>query len=84
MIAEGATWLATGGSAHDESEPMGRVLARMDEVVPCFEHYDWLMTPREDLDGKRPMDFVNADELEPLQALLDAMPEVNGSGNGAG
>lgn len=85
MIAEGATWLATGGiPPRDESELYGRVMNRFEVVLPARERRDWLTRPNEGLAGKSPMDFIDADELEPLEGLLDSMPEANHSGNGAG
>lgn len=86
LLAEGSHWLATGEVFHDESEPMGRILARMDQVVPLGEHFDLLISSHERLGGHRPMDYINAGELAPLEALLDQMEvqeeSVTGSGNG--
>lgn len=84
LLAEGSHWLATGEVFHDESEPMGRVLARMDRVVPVSEHYEWLTSPQDDLDGHRPMDYIDAGELAPLEELLKTLEHESASGNGAG
>jgi hypothetical protein len=84
LLAEGSHWLATGEVFHDESEAMGRILAQMDEVVPHADHYQWLMNPRDDLDGYRPMDFIDAGQLEPLKNLLDGMGQRSGDGSGHG
>lgn len=66
-----------GHVTHVESEPMGRVLARMDQVLPRAEQYDWLMEKKEELGGYRPIDYVDADDLEPVQQLLNDMPETD-------
>lgn len=88
LLAEGATWLATGRAVHDETKPMGRVLAQMEAAVPLESHMDWLLSPNDELDGHRPMDFVDADLLEPLEAVLEQMAErpdaSNGNGSGRG
>lgn len=83
LLAEGSHWLATGEVFHDESEPMGRVLAHMDRVVPLTEHYEWLTSPHAGLAGHRPMEFIDADQLEPLEALLGRLDQQPASGNGA-
>lgn len=86
LLAEGATWLATGEVVRDTAHPIGRLLERLETVVPLADRYDWLTTPLDSLDGRRPMYFVDGDDLEPLQAVLDAMPAlpdaVSRPGNG--
>lgn len=88
LLAEGATWLATGRAVHDETKPMGRVLAQMEHTLPRETHLEWLLRPNEALDGHRPMDFVDADQLGPLEAVLAQMPNrpdaANGNGSGRG
>lgn len=83
LLAEGSHWLATGEVFHDESEPMGRVLARMDQVVPLTEHYEWLTSSRDDLGGHSPMDYVDAGELAPLEEVLKKLEHELASGNGS-
>lgn len=76
LFAEASQALATHEVKHDESEPMGQVLARMDEVLPPPEHYRWLVTPNEHLAGYAPIEYVDADDLDPIRELLDEMPPV--------
>ncbi len=54
---------------------MGRVLARMDRLIPSGEYFEWLILPHEALGGRRPMDYIDGDLLEPLEALLDRLEE---------
>lgn len=89
LLAEGANWLATGRTEHDLSKPMGRLLAQMDEVIAPEQQLEWLTSPHDGLDGHQPMEFVDADALEPLEQLLgdlaaSGLTHRNGSGNGAG
>lgn len=88
LLAEGATWLATGEVVRDTAHPVGRLLERLEAVVPLAERYDWLTSQLDPLGGRRPMQLIDADDLAPLQEVLDAMPElpdeVSRSGNGAG
>ena len=74
-MAEGSHWLATGEVFHVESEPMGRILARLDHLVPAANYMDWFFTPNPDLDGEAPLAYIDRDELEPLEDLLSEMEE---------
>lgn len=67
---------------------MGRLLARLDHVLPSEDYFEWLLRPNDELDGHRPMDYVDADQLEPLEDLVGQMEArsdpVNGSGHEPG
>ncbi len=79
LLAEAGGWLATGTVARDEREPVDRLLNRLDAVVPVEDHYAWLITPQAELGDRQPMEFIDADDLAPLQALLDRLPDHNGA-----
>lgn len=82
LLAEASHWLATGQIVHDRREPMGRVLTRLGEVVPTSRHLEWLMAPNDDLAGHRPMDYIDADELVPLEELMAQMHPTPDAPNG--
>jgi hypothetical protein len=52
LLAEAGGWLATGTVARDDSEPVARLLNRLDAVVPMGNHCVWLTTPQLDLDDR--------------------------------
>lgn len=80
LFSEASHADATGEVIHVESEPMGRILARMDAVLPRSEHYAWFMEETEELGGqdemKSPAECILEGDLESVQQLLDGMPET--------
>lgn len=84
LLAEAGGWLATGTVARDEREPIDRLLNRLDTVIPVEEHYAWLTTPQANLGDRAPMEFIDTDDLTPLQTLLDRLPEHNRAVSGDG